>query len=112
MLAAWGTFWPKLTQRIRSRRELSDFCVDHNGTAGAVQCLQVPPERWWATLADARFALNPTGNGLQSPKWIEEIAHPSHAHRAFRVECHHPSLRLTLGAACRRDPRLLARARF
>mmetsp|Transcript_10797 Transcript_10797/g.34614 ORF Transcript_10797/g.34614 Transcript_10797/m.34614 type:complete len:182 (+) Transcript_10797:572-1117(+) len=65
VLASWGAVYPMLTSRIRSRRLLSDFCVHHNESAGVVRCLQVPLDRWFETLATARFLL--------SPKWLEAM---------------------------------------
>ena len=88
--------------------------VHHNESAGVVRCLQVPLDRWFETLATARFLLSPTGNGLQSPKWLEAGA--TLLTRAGLL-CHAGIARQTLGLsvappgdARRRHPHLPARA--
>ena len=65
VIAAWGSWWPKLTDEIASRVELRSLCRKR---APWLNCCTVPPERWWSTMPRFRFMLNPTGRGVQSPK--------------------------------------------
>lgn len=66
LLAAWGKVWPHLDE-IPSRREADEFLDSVTWTARS----DVEIEQWWSTLKLHKFMLCPTGNGIQSPKFVE-----------------------------------------
>lgn len=69
ILAAWGTAWPKLDHLVQSRIEAIKWLTDNP----LVQRSSVPPYLYHKILASHRFALCPTGGGVQSPKVFEAI---------------------------------------
>lgn len=72
VLGAFGEWTPELTNTIESRRQASEFCSRRRGAAW-LRCELVEQKDWYATLAGYRFLLCPTGNGVQSPKWLEAL---------------------------------------
>lgn len=66
LLAAWGKVWPHLDE-MKSRREADEFL---KGVTWAER-RSVELQMWWSTLKAHKFMLCPTGNGIQSPKFVE-----------------------------------------
>jgi hypothetical protein len=66
LLAAWGKVWPHLDE-MKSRKEAYDFV----NSVAWVERKSVDLGIWWRTLKLYKFMLCPTGNGIQSPKYVE-----------------------------------------
>jgi len=68
LLAAWGKIWPHL-DKMESRRTADEFLASSEW----VKRTTVEAEKWWETLRFYKFMLCPTGNGVQSPKFVEAL---------------------------------------
>jgi len=68
-LAAWGKWWPRLTDKIPSRKGLANFA----NKTDWVSLKDIEKDKWWQTLSTYKFMFCPTGAGIQSPKWVEAI---------------------------------------
>jgi len=69
IIAAWGTSWPKLDHMVLSRINGIEWLKDNP----LVQRTSVPPDKYHGVLAGHRFAMCPTGGGVQSPKVFEAL---------------------------------------
>lgn len=69
VLGAHGKFW---TIENPSRDSAAALCSAHENEEW-LSCDEVPTQAWWATLSKFSFLLNPTGNGIQSPKFAEAL---------------------------------------
>ena len=69
ILAAWGTAWPKLDHMVASRINAIEWLKDNP----LVRRTSIPSERYHTVLAAHRFAMCPTGGGVQSPKVFEAL---------------------------------------
>lgn len=66
LLAAWGKVWPHL-DAMKSRKEANDFI----NSVAWVERQSIDLDMWWSSLKLYKFMLCPTGNGIQSPKFVE-----------------------------------------
>jgi hypothetical protein len=69
VLGAFGLFW---SVHNPSRKSAADLCKSY-GQVPWLSCGRVPRHDWWSTLSEYSFMLNPTGNGVQSPKFYEAL---------------------------------------
>lgn len=69
VLGAHGKFW---TVENPSRDSAAALCAEHEHEEW-LSCDEVQTQAWWATLSKYSFLLNPTGNGIQSPKFAEAL---------------------------------------
>jgi hypothetical protein len=69
VLGAFGMFW-----RVKnpSRISAGKLCSSHVQDTW-LSCGRVPRKDWWSKLSTYSFMLNPTGNGVQSPKFYEAL---------------------------------------
>ena len=73
VLATWGAIWDGAPrEKIASRAAARRFC-ERRGHEDWLNCDAVKRSRWWKELPKYRFMLNPTGHGIQSPKWYEAL---------------------------------------
>ena len=68
LLAAWGKIWPHLGA-LQSRKEADDFLR----SVAWAEKKSIDLDMWWSTLKLHKFMLCPTGNGIQSPKFVEAL---------------------------------------
>ena len=69
LVAAWGTLQPGLDSKIQSRVDAQSF-VDNTSW---IDRISIQPHQWWNKLRQYKFMLCPTGNGIQSPKFVEAL---------------------------------------
>ncbi|KAI8101221.1 hypothetical protein M9435_001329 [Picochlorum sp. BPE23] len=68
LIASWGKMQPGLNW-LPSRVEAQSF-VDNTPW---ISKASVEPRHWWKELRHYKFMLCPTGNGIQSPKFVEAL---------------------------------------
>lgn len=71
VLAAFGSFWPEFNTNP-SRTSARGLC-NANQDQAWLHCGDVPKEKWWTTLKEYSFVLDPTGGGVQSTKFYEAL---------------------------------------
>lgn len=69
VLAAWGAAWPKLDNMVQSRIAASKW-ID---STSLVNRTLIPRQDYHRVLGQHKFAMSPTGGGIQSPKVWEAI---------------------------------------
>ena len=69
VLAAWGAAWPKLDNMVQSRIAASEWIE----STPLVNRTLIPRQDYHRVLSRNKFAMSPTGGGIQSPKVWEAI---------------------------------------
>lgn len=67
LLAAWGSIFPSLDQRLADRRAAIEFVQNCEW----IDREALEPSEYWTRLAESKFLLAPAGQGVQSPKLAE-----------------------------------------
>ena len=64
VLAAWGAVWKYLDDTISERRDAADYISQCNWISRE----ELLPDQYMRRLAESKFAITPSGQGVQAPK--------------------------------------------